>query len=90
MTSPNLHPIVSAKRVARAIGLLRMVPIIFLSLQAQGRAEPTRLALLLLWGFVWPHLAFAMARRSGDGKRSRCSCPLDPPDHPSAGVETSR
>ena len=68
MDPPRAHPIVRANRIARAIGMPSVVPIIFLVLHAQGRARPQLVTLLLMWGFLWPQCAYLLARRSSDSK----------------------
>lgn len=44
--------------------------LLFLTLADQGPVGPTTIGLLVLNGFVWPHVAYWWAARSSDNKRS--------------------
>jgi signal transduction histidine kinase len=70
MNARNLHPIARINHVARTFGVAALIPLIGLVLHAQGRASLGLWALLLLWGLVWPQLAYALSRRSADAKRT--------------------
>lgn len=67
---PRLHPIVRLDYIVRMSCFPLLIAIFYSVFHASGRASNTMLGLLLLWGLVWPQLAYLHARFSRDSKRA--------------------
>jgi signal transduction histidine kinase len=70
MTKSRLHPIVRLDYIVRISCFPPLIAIFYSVFHASGRASNTVIALLLLWGLVWPQLAWLHARFSRDSKRA--------------------
>ncbi|WP_147917796.1 response regulator [Ruania zhangjianzhongii] len=70
MTRPRLHPIVRLDYIVRMTCFPLLIAIFYSVFHASGRADARVIALLLLWGLVWPQLAYLHARYSRDSKRA--------------------
>ena len=70
MTRSKLHPIVRLDYIVRLSCFPLLIAIFYSVFHASGRAGNTVIALLLLWGLVWPQLAWLHARFSRDSKRA--------------------
>ena len=68
MSARQPHPIVRGNYLSRAFVFLPLMPIFYLVFHAAGRTGTGVVAALLLWGLVWPQLAYQLARRSADPK----------------------
>lgn len=70
MTRPRLHPIVRLDYIVRMTCFPLLIAIFYSVFHASGRADVRVIALLVLWGLVWPQLAYLHARYSRDSKRA--------------------
>lgn len=70
MTRPRLHPIVRLDYIVRMTCFPLLIAIFYSVFHASGRADARVIALLVLWGLVWPQLAYLHARYSRDSKRA--------------------
>lgn len=70
MTKSRLHPIVRLDYIVRISCFPPLIAIFYSVFHASGRSSNTVVALLLLWGLVWPQLAWLHARFSRDSKRA--------------------
>ncbi|SEE75664.1 response regulator [Ruania alba] len=70
MRRPRLHPIVRLDYIVRMTCFPLLIAVFFSVFHASGRADPLVVALLVLWGLVWPQVAFLHARHSSDSKRA--------------------
>lgn len=70
MTRPRLHPIVRLDYIVRISCFPLLIAIFYSVFHASGRSSSTVIALLLLWGLVWPQLAWLHARFSRDSRRA--------------------
>jgi signal transduction histidine kinase/CheY-like chemotaxis protein len=69
-SSAGVHPIVRLDYLVRMIALPISLAILFSVFQGSGRTGPLLLALLALYGLVWPQIAYLHARTSRDTKRA--------------------
>ena len=69
MTRPRVHPSVRIDFLLRVVTFPGGLAIAILHLHP-ARLETATLVILALQALVWPHLAYALARRSGDSKRA--------------------
>ncbi len=65
---PRAHPIVRLDYLVRVVCYPISALILFALFNRTGRMSPLLAALLLGYGFLWPHLAYLWARRSHDQK----------------------
>ncbi|WP_187775745.1 response regulator [Luteimonas suaedae] len=70
MTKPKLHPIVRLDYIVRMSCFPLLIAIFYSVFHAAGRSSNNVIALLLLWGLVWPQVAYLLARYSRDSKRA--------------------
>lgn len=70
MTRPRLHPIVRLDYIVRMTCFPLLIVVFYSVFHASGRADTRVVALLLVWGLVWPQLAYLHARHSRDSKRA--------------------
>ena len=70
MTRPRLHPIVRLDYIVRMTCFPLLIAIFYSVFHASGRDNAGVIVLLLLWGLVWPQLAYLHARYSRDSKRA--------------------
>ena len=63
MTKSKLHPIVRLDYIVRISCFPPLIAIFYSVFHAAGRASPTLITLLALWGLLWPQLAWLHARR---------------------------
>jgi signal transduction histidine kinase len=67
-SASGVHPTVKLGYVIRAVVFPMSVLILYTVFQAAGRVNGTLVALLLSYGFLWPHLAYLAASRSRNTK----------------------
>ena len=67
--SARAHPIVRLDFLVRVLCYPISAAIVYATFNHTGRASPTLVAWLLCYGFLWPHVAYQLARRSRDPKR---------------------
>jgi signal transduction histidine kinase/CheY-like chemotaxis protein len=68
MTGPALHPIVRLGYLVRLFCFPIGGLILYSVFHGTGRTGPLLLVLVLLYGLVWPHVAYFLAKRSRDSK----------------------
>jgi signal transduction histidine kinase len=64
----GIHPTVHLGHLIRGILFPMSALIMYTVFYTAGRANTTLIAVLLVYGFLWPHLAYLMASRSADSK----------------------
>ncbi|MDQ2703081.1 MAG: response regulator [Pseudomonadota bacterium] len=65
----RVHPIVRLDFLVRVLCYPIAAAIVYATFNHTGRASPTLVVLLVCYGFIWPHVAYHLARRSSDPKR---------------------
>jgi signal transduction histidine kinase/ActR/RegA family two-component response regulator len=69
-TRPRLHPIVRLDYMVRITCFPLLIVVFYSVFHASGRANSLVVVLLVVWGLVWPQLAYLHARYSRDSKRA--------------------
>ena len=64
----RVHPIVRLDFLVRVLCYPISAAIVYATFNHTGRASPTLVALLACYGFIWPHVAYHLARKSPDPK----------------------
>ena len=70
MSERRLHPIVRLDYGVRMTCFPMLIAIFYSVLHAEGRASQALLGVLVVWGLVWPQLAYLHAHLSKDSKRA--------------------
>ena len=65
----RVHPIVRLDFLVRVLCYPISAAIVYATFNHTGRASPTLVGFLAFYGFIWPHIAYQLARRSRDPKR---------------------
>jgi signal transduction histidine kinase/CheY-like chemotaxis protein len=70
ISATPIHPIVRLDYLVRAVCFPASVLILYAVFHGLGLTGPTLLVLLVLYGLVWPHVAYLAARFGRDSKRA--------------------
>ena len=68
MTTKRFHPIVRLDYLVRLVCFPIASSILFAVFRETGRVTPGLIALLVVYGLFWPHIAYLVGRNSRDSK----------------------